>query len=41
VRKHYIHKPDEALIAAADRISTRIAAALDGNLFGNADRVGK
>jgi hypothetical protein len=30
VRKHYIQKPDQALIAAADRISSRIAAALDG-----------
>lgn len=30
VRKHYIHKPDEALIAAANRISKRIAAGLDG-----------
>lgn len=33
VRKHYIHKPDEALIAAANRISRRIAAALDSNPF--------
>jgi len=30
VRKHYIHKPDDALIAAADRISKRILAALNG-----------
>ena len=29
VMKHYIHKPDPALIAAADRVSNRIAAALD------------
>ena len=29
VMKHYIHKPDPALVAAADRISKRIAAALD------------
>jgi hypothetical protein len=29
VLKHYIHKPDPALIAAADRISSRIANALD------------
>src|SRR4029077_17818837 len=29
VRKHYIHKPDPALIAAADRVSNRVAATLD------------
>jgi len=34
VMKHYIHKPDPALIAAADRISSRIAAALDNELVG-------
>jgi integrase len=38
VRKHYIHKPDEALIAAANRISKRIAAALDGKPIAMSDR---
>jgi integrase len=28
--RHYIRRPDAALIAAADRVSVRIAAALDG-----------
>jgi integrase len=38
VRKHYIHKPDQALIAAADRISKRIAAALDGKPVAKIDQ---
>ena len=29
-QRHYIRRPDAALVAAADRVSTRIAAALDG-----------
>ena len=28
--RHYIRRPDSALIAAADRVAKRIAAALDG-----------
>ncbi len=28
--RHYIRRPDAALVAAADRVATRIAAALDG-----------
>jgi len=28
-QRHYIRRPDAALIAAADRVSARIAAALD------------
>jgi len=28
--RHYIRRPDAALIAAADRIASRIAASLDG-----------
>jgi integrase len=28
-RKHYIRRPDAALIAAADRVSSRIASLLD------------
>jgi integrase len=29
-QRHYIRRPDAALVAAADRVSTQIAAALDG-----------
>jgi hypothetical protein len=29
--RHYIRRPDAALIAAADRVCSRISAALDGN----------
>ena len=29
-QRHYIRRPDAALVAAADRVSARIAAALDG-----------
>lgn len=32
--KHYIRRPDAALIAAADRVSARIAAALDTGMDG-------
>ena len=28
--RHYIRRPDSALIAAADKVATRIAAALNG-----------
>jgi hypothetical protein len=38
VRKHYIHKPGDALIAAADRISSPIATALDGKPVSKPDR---
>jgi integrase len=31
VTARYAHVPDSALVAAADRVATRIAAALDGN----------
>jgi hypothetical protein len=30
VTARYAHVPDSALVAAADRVSARIAAALDG-----------
>jgi integrase len=29
-QRHYIRRPDDALVAAADRVAARIAAALDG-----------
>jgi integrase len=32
--RHYIRRPDAALIAAADRVSSRIAAQLDGEKIG-------
>ena len=32
VTARYAHVPDSALVAAADRVATRIAAALDGKV---------
>jgi len=32
-QRHYIRRPDAALVAAADRVSARIAAAFDGRDF--------
>ena len=35
--RHYIRRPDAALVAAADRVSGRIASALDGETGAGAE----
>jgi len=34
--RHYIRRPDAALVAAADKVSERIAEAMEGKYSGNA-----